>query len=51
MTPDEILKAIDAVTADQIQELAQELFKESALNLAMIGPHKDEAEFQALLSL
>lgn len=51
ITPDEILKAIDAVTADQIHELAKELFKSSALNLAMIGPHKDQAEFVGLLVL
>jgi predicted Zn-dependent peptidase len=48
-TPDEIVRSINAVTAAEIQSLAQELFKPAALNLAMIGPHKDEAEYQALL--
>ena len=51
VTPDEILKAIDAVTPDQIHELAKELFKEEALNLAMIGPHKEATDFLPLLKI
>ena len=51
ITPDEILKFIDAVTTEEIHTLAKELFKSSALNLAMIGPHKDQVEFAGLLVL
>jgi predicted Zn-dependent peptidase len=48
-TPDEIVRSINAVTAAEIQSLAKELFTANALNLAMIGPHKDEVEYLALL--
>lgn len=51
ITPDEILKEIEAVSTEQIQALAQELFKKDTLNLAMIGPHRDAAEFEDLLRL
>lgn len=51
ITPDQVLKEVEAVTAQQIQELAQELFKAESLNLAMIGPHKETAEFESLLKL
>jgi predicted Zn-dependent peptidase len=47
--PADLLKKIDAVTAEQIQALAKELFKLETLNLAMIGPKKDEVEMRSLL--
>jgi predicted Zn-dependent peptidase len=47
--PADLLKKIDAVTAEQIQALAKELFKPETLNLAMIGPKKDEGEIRSLL--
>ena len=50
-TPDEIVSAINAVTAAEIQTLAKELFTANALNLAMIGPHKEKGEFEALVNL
>lgn len=50
ITPDQILQEIEKVTADEIQAIAKEFFKNEALNLAMIGPHKDEAEFRQLLA-
>lgn len=50
-TPDELVAGINAVTAEQIQELAQEIFKNEKLNMAMIGPQKEVAEFQNLLLL
>lgn len=58
-TPEELVKKINAVTAQQIQDLAKDIFQSSKLNMAMIGPvaprqggpQKDVAEFQKLLLL
>ncbi len=48
--PDDLLKKIQAVTADEIQGVAQELFTDRSLNMVMIGPYKDKTEFEKLLS-
>ena len=42
---DEIRK----VTAKQIQNLANEIFKDAKLNLALIGPFKDKTKFSKIL--
>jgi predicted Zn-dependent peptidase len=48
--PQEVLDALDAVTADEIQRVAQQLIADEALRLALIGPFEDDAErFEALL--
>jgi predicted Zn-dependent peptidase len=49
LTPDEVMHEIESVTADQIQELAREMFREDRLNLAVIGPFEDETEFKSLV--
>ncbi len=36
-----ILEQYDKVTAEDIQKVAQQIFKNSKLNLAIIGPHKN----------
>jgi len=46
-----LVKEIEAVTAEDIQALARELFKNESLNLALIGPFKDQKEFLSLLKL
>lgn len=46
---DEILKGIDAVTVEDIQRVAKDIFKKERLNLAIIGPHNDAAALQKLL--
>jgi len=46
---DDILKKIDAVTAEDIQRLSQGLFKEENLRMAMIGPFKNDKHFASLL--
>lgn len=46
---DEIMRKITAVTAQEVQDLAKEIFVKKHLNLALIGPFKKAAEFQALL--
>jgi len=42
---------IDKVKAKDVQRIAQEIFKEKNLNLAVIGPHKNEASLKKLLVL
>ena len=48
---EETLKAIQAVTSDDIQRVAKDLFKTDKLNLAVIGPHTDTDTFKRLLKL
>jgi predicted Zn-dependent peptidase len=48
-TPEEVMAKIDAVTAAQVQELAQELFRPDRLSLALIGPYDDSKPFKELL--
>ncbi len=42
---------IQKVTASQIQKVARELFKDTKLNLALIGPFKDDKKFLDLLKV
>ncbi len=51
MSPEELIAKINAVTAEQIQSVAKDLFKNESLNLAMIGPYKEAKEFEELLKL
>jgi predicted Zn-dependent peptidase len=48
-TPEEVMEKIEAVTAEDVQDLAQELFRPDRLNLALIGPYSDPKPFAALL--
>ena len=45
------LKLIDAVRAEEILRVAKKLFVQTQLNLAVIGPFKDEARFAKILKL
>jgi predicted Zn-dependent peptidase len=49
-TPTEVMKKIDAVRAEDMLELSQELFREDLLSLALVGPYEDEARFSAHLA-
>jgi len=51
LTPEEELAKIKAVTREDITAVAQEVFKEDQLNLALIGPFKDAEPFKKLLIL
>lgn len=51
LTLDEIFAKIEAVTANDIQRVAKDIFKPEKLNLALIGPFKDKAKFERLLKL
>jgi predicted Zn-dependent peptidase len=48
-TPEEVMEKIDAVTAVEVQELAQELFRPDRLSLALLGPYTDPQPFATLL--
>jgi len=50
-TPEEIMKNVDKVTTEDVQKTAGDIFKEQTLNLAIIGPYKDEERFEKLLNL
>jgi predicted Zn-dependent peptidase len=47
--PSEVLDALDTVTAEDIQRVAQDVIARNALNLAVIGPFDDEERFRALI--
>jgi predicted Zn-dependent peptidase len=42
---------IDKVKASEVKALAKEIFKKESLNLAVIGPHKNEKELQKLMKI
>ena len=48
-TPAEVYKGIDAVGVNDILRVAKRLFVPEKLNLAIIGPYKDQSRFQKLL--
>jgi predicted Zn-dependent peptidase len=48
--PEEVLAAIEAVTAEDVQRVAQDVIGSQALNFALIGPFDDEERFQKLLA-
>jgi len=48
-TPKERERLIRAVTADDIRKMARKIFVEKNLNLALIGPIKDDATLKAIL--
>ncbi len=50
-TPEDILKRMNAVTAKDIQRVANAIFVTEHLNLAVIGPWQNDRAFRALLKL
>jgi len=48
--PDEVLAAIDAVTAQEVQRVAQEVLGSNAYRFALIGPFEDSERFEKLLA-
>jgi predicted Zn-dependent peptidase len=48
--PTEVLAGYEAVTAEDVQRVAQELIADDALRLALVGPFDDADRFEALLS-
>ncbi len=47
--PEEAIKRINRVTAKEVRELARKIFLENRLNLAIIGPWKDDKQFRKQL--
>jgi len=48
--PQEVLDNLDAVTAEDIQRVAQDVIGGNGLNLALIGPFDDAEKFERLLA-
>ncbi len=46
---EEFFHLIDKVTANDVKEIAKEIFKPENMNLAVVGPHKKEKVFRNLL--
>lgn len=51
LTPFEVKEKIEAVTADDIKRLANELFVNKRLNLAIIGPYASSNRFRDILDI
>ncbi len=51
LSPEEIFKKIDRVTINDIKKVAEDIFRPSKLNLAIIGPFKEEDKLRELLNI
>ncbi len=49
--PQDLIKKIQAVTAEEIAAVAGEIFQNQKLNLAVIGPFKEKEKFEKILKL
>ncbi len=49
--PDEVMAALDAVTAEDVQRVAQDVIGRGALHLALIGPFDDAERFEKLVAV
>jgi len=47
--PEEVLAGVDAVTAEDVQRVAQDLLTDERLRLAVIGPFDDAERFEKLI--
>ena len=48
--PEELLAGLDAVTAEDVQRVAQDVIANQGMRLAVIGPFDDAARFEKLLA-
>ena len=48
--PEEVLDGLDAVTAEDVQRVAQDVIGSNGINLALIGPFEDAERFAELLA-
>jgi predicted Zn-dependent peptidase len=51
LTPEDFLSKIERVTAEDIMQVAQDIFKQNNLNLALIGPVENPEELKGYLKL
>ena len=49
LTPEEIYARIDKVSANDVLSVAKEIFKPKNLNMALVGPFKDNKKFLEIL--
>lgn len=49
ISPEQFLKKIKSITADDLQKVAKQIFQPKNLNLALIGPIKDQKKLLAIL--
>lgn len=49
MSPQELVKKLEAVTAEDMRNVARDIFTDDRLNLAIIGPVGDEVELKTAL--
>ena len=48
LNPDEVISIVDAISIDDLQQVARELLTSDRLNLATVGPSKDEPSMELL---
>ena len=51
LTPDEVISIIDAITAEELKQVAQEIMVGDKLRLAVVGPVANDAPLEKLLKL
>jgi predicted Zn-dependent peptidase len=51
VTPEAVSKKIDLVTSEDVIRIAREIFQDTKLNLAIIGPHKNKSDLLNMLQL
>ena len=51
MTLEDIFEKIDKITTEDILRVARDVFHDSKLNLAVIGPHKNAKELEKMLKI
>ncbi|OHA07795.1 MAG: hypothetical protein A2934_02890 [Candidatus Sungbacteria bacterium RIFCSPLOWO2_01_FULL_47_10] len=51
LTVEEVFSKIDKVTVEDVNRVAKKIFTERGLNMAVIGPYKEQKEFEKLLKL
>ncbi len=48
-SPEEIAAAVEAVTIDEVMNVARDLFKADRMRISVIGPYGDKARFEAFM--
>jgi predicted Zn-dependent peptidase len=51
ISPQDLIKKIQAVTVEEIISVGREIFQARKLNLAVIGPFKEKEKFEKILKL
>jgi len=51
LTPEEELAKIKKVSLEEVKQVAQDIFDVKKLNLALIGPFKDDSKFKEILKI